>query len=105
LAVLHTDPMSALTPIGYAYAKGDATFGRYTSLDLLDATTLALIAEIPRTNDPRLNWTLDDSMGRGHRNSSRGVEVQLRPVPAVRTHLARRGPNPVAVTWRLRRLR
>jgi len=33
------------------------------SLDLLDATTLALIAEIPRTKDPRLNWTLDDSTG------------------------------------------
>ena len=47
--------------IGYADANGNATFGRYTSLDLLDATTLALIAEIPRTKDPRLNWTLDDS--------------------------------------------
>ena len=63
LAVLRTDPVSVLTVIGYADANGNATFGRYTSLDLLDATTLALIAEIPRTKDPRLNWTLDDSTG------------------------------------------
>ena len=61
LAILHTDPVSVLTTIGYADADGNATFGRYTSLDLLDATTLALIAEIPRPHDPRLNWTLDDS--------------------------------------------
>ena len=46
-----------------ADANGNATFGRYTSLDLLDATTLALIAEIPRAKDPRWNWTLDDSTG------------------------------------------
>jgi hypothetical protein len=63
LAVLRTDPVSVLTVIGDSDANGNATFGRYTSLDLLDATTLALIAEIPRTRDPRLNWTLDDSTG------------------------------------------
>jgi hypothetical protein len=44
-----------LTVIGHADANGNATFGRDTSLDLLDATTLAHIAEIPRTKDPRLN--------------------------------------------------
>jgi hypothetical protein len=32
-------------------------------------------------------------------------ELWLRdPLPAVRSHVARRGPNPVAVTRRLRRL-
>jgi hypothetical protein len=61
LAVLHTDPVSVLTEIGYADADGNATFGRYTPLDLLDVTTLALIAKIPRRQDPRLNWTLNDS--------------------------------------------
>ena len=63
LAVLHTDPVSVLTVIGAADSNGNATFGRYTSLNLLDATTLALIAEIPRPRDPRLRWTLDDSTG------------------------------------------
>jgi hypothetical protein len=61
LAILHTDPVSVLTTIGYADADGDANFGRDTSLDLLDATTLALIAEIPSWRDPRRNWRLDDS--------------------------------------------
>ncbi|MEY2524269.1 MAG: hypothetical protein QOJ66_2834 [Ilumatobacteraceae bacterium] len=61
LAVLHTDPVSVLTVIGAADVNGNATFGRYTSLNLVEATALALIAEIPRPRDPRLNWTLDDS--------------------------------------------
>ena len=70
LAVLRTDPVSVLTVIGHADANGNATFGRYTSLDLLDATTLALIAEIPRAKDPRWNWTLDDS-------TSEDIEIAL----------------------------
>jgi hypothetical protein len=102
LAVLRTDPVSVLTVIGYADANGNATFGRYTSLDLLDATTLALIADIPRTKDPRLNWTLGDSTGED-------IEIALEELwlrdPFLRFGHTRRGPNPVAVTWRLRRLR
>ena len=65
LAVLHTDPVSVLTTIGYADADGNAKFGRYTSLDLLDATTLALIADVPLSQDPRRSWVLDDVAAEG----------------------------------------
>src|SRR4051794_40422186 len=63
LAILHTDPVAVLAEIGYGDANGNAAFGRSAPLDLLDLTSLAVIAEIPRTKDPRLNWTLDDSTG------------------------------------------
>jgi hypothetical protein len=60
LAVLRTDPLSVLTTIGYADAEGTASFGRYTRLDLLDVSTLILIADISGSCDPRRNWVLDD---------------------------------------------
>jgi hypothetical protein len=42
-----------------------ASFGRYTSLDLLDATTLALMADVPLSQDPRRSWVLDDVAAEG----------------------------------------
>jgi hypothetical protein len=87
--VLRTDPVSVLTTIGCADAKGDATFGRYTSLDLLDASTLALIAEIPRRKDPRLNWTLDDS-------TSEDIELALEELWLLRDPFLRLGHTSLA---------
>ena len=89
LAVLPTDPVSVLTEIGYADANGNATFGRYTSLDLLDATTLALIAEIPRSKDPRLNWTLDDT-------TSEDIELALEELWFLRDPFLRFGHTSLA---------
>jgi hypothetical protein len=45
---------------GRRESSSAASFGRYTSLDLLDATTLALIADVPLSQDPRRSWVLDD---------------------------------------------
>jgi hypothetical protein len=61
LAVLRTDPVSVLTTVGYADARGNASFGRYTALDLLDVKSLALIADVWRPRDLQQKWVLDES--------------------------------------------
>lgn len=61
LGILPTDPVSVLAAVGDADARGNVRFDACRSFGLVDATTLALVADIPSFRDPRRNCVLDES--------------------------------------------